>query len=250
MAKSLNGMKNILTLPAEGHEAHVWQVDLDSGESDIRHSEALLCCAEKKRAERFVFLEHRRRFITAHAELRIILGGYLGLDPENVSIMPDENGKPALTPATNCPSLYFNLSHSAGIAIIGISAGRAIGVDVEHVRPVFHMDGICRRFFVKSEARLVELAPDEVRSEMFFQLWTMKEACLKACGEGLRGLKGLPSIVCETGAGIPAALIPNAACLTVADRSWSVKRIFAVSSDEAAVALEGAEPWDVIYRRL
>ncbi|NOY70293.1 MAG: 4'-phosphopantetheinyl transferase superfamily protein [Deltaproteobacteria bacterium] len=243
-------MKNKLILSGAGHDVHVWEAGLDLPEPDIRRAEALLCEDEKKRADRLIYPEHRRRFIAAHAVLRLILGRYLGLDPEKIEITSDEHGKPCLASHVHCPPLCFNLSHSGSLAIIGVSAGRAIGVDIECVRPVSGMEGISRRFFAKPEARLVESAEEDVRTALFFRLWTMKEACLKACGLGLRGLEGLPSVTPETDAGTSPALVPDAACLEISGRSWSVKRIFTSPGYEAAVALEGDAPWEIKCRRI
>jgi len=241
-------MKNKLIPPGAGHEVHVWQANLDLPEHAIKQAEVLLCDEEKKRAARFFPLQHRRRFIAAHAALRVILGRYLGLDPANVSIAPGMNGKPGLVAATGHPPIGFNLSHSNDIALIGISEKRAVGIDVEQVRPVSHMDGICRRFFTEPETRMLAFAPEEARGELFFRLWTMKEACLKASGDGLRGLGCLPSVIGGIHDEAPRSDVPEGACLTVSGCSWTIGRIFTEPGYAAAAALEGDEPWDMVYR--
>lgn len=236
--------------PIAGRKAHVWRIDLDLNESGMRHAAAHLCEDEKKRAERLISPKNRRRFIVAHATVRVILGRYLGLEPENVAMTAGEYGKPGLVQTTDRPPIFFNLSHSAGMAIVGISMGRAIGVDIERVRPVSGMEGICGRFFTKPEARMLESAPDEAQRELFFRLWTMKEACLKAIGKGLRGLEDLPSLIGKPDDMTPSHPVPVAACLEISGRSWSVKRIFAASGYEAAVAIEGDAPWKMDFRRV
>jgi 4'-phosphopantetheinyl transferase len=64
--------------------------------------------------------------------------------------------------------------------LCGVTLDRAIGVDVEDSRRRVEGPGIARRFFAPAEVRALE------RGELaFFELWTLKEAYIKARGQGL-----------------------------------------------------------------
>jgi 4'-phosphopantetheinyl transferase len=73
------------------------------------------------------------------------------------------------------------------MAIVGISRDRRIGVDLEKMRSMENSEQLAQRFFCASEHRLLTQAIPEERDKLFFQLWTAKEAYLKATGEGISG---------------------------------------------------------------
>src|SRR5829696_3340680 len=74
---------------------------------------------ELERAARFVFDRDRSRFITAHGNLRVLLGEYVGHAPAALRFTATMHGKPRLLePATD---VRFNLSHSGARALIALS---------------------------------------------------------------------------------------------------------------------------------
>lgn len=68
----------------------------------------------------------------ARAALAEVLSRYLGLEPAEIELERGEHGKPALP--GDPPPLEFNLSHSAGLVLIAVTAGRPVGVDVRRRR--------------------------------------------------------------------------------------------------------------------
>ena len=84
--------------------------------------------------------------------------------------------------------LDFSLSHSGGVALIGIARdGGRIGVDVE-TRPASpdFLD-IARRWFAREEIKWLTRQGEDEQGFLFLQCWTRKEAFLKATGDGLSG---------------------------------------------------------------
>lgn len=143
---------------------------------------ALLSEEERARAGRFVSAARQARFVEAHAGLRTILGGYLGLRPGEVAFSKGEHGKPELAGNSG---LRFNLSHSRDLAILGVSCGVELGVDVEYIRPA--SAGIAERFFSEPEiAALAQVQPADYLAA-FYACWTRKEAFLKGLGTGISG---------------------------------------------------------------
>lgn len=169
----------------QGREAHVWNLDLrDMGADAV----SLLDSTETQRAQRFVYAHDWRRYVAAHAWLRRILGAYLSVPPQHLRFTAGAHGKPVLvqTPrGEGQPPLCFNLSHSKDLALIAVTAGLDVGVDIEAVRD--DLPGPDLAAGVLSAAELDELAqcaaPDHPRA--FVGCWTRKEACLKALGVGL-----------------------------------------------------------------
>jgi len=131
---------------------------------------------ERARAARFVFERDRRRFISAHVQLRRVLGRWLDRDPASLRFAVGPRGKPAVD------GLQFNLSHSADRALVAIHPSLPVGVDIEEMREVEFM-AIAERNFSPAERADLAAAPD-VRAA-FYRIWCGKEAFIKLIGEGL-----------------------------------------------------------------
>jgi 4'-phosphopantetheinyl transferase len=174
-------------VPSElpGNEAHVWAVVL----AELAPADeilAILSPDERQRAERFRFDQPRWRFVQARAALRTILGRYLKSAPAEIAFHYEPSGKPSLK-ASHSAGLRFNLAHSEGLALVAVACGCQVGVDVERLRAVSHMEQIARRYFHRAEAdEIFESAPT-MRLASFLSCWTAKEAILKAIGTGLGG---------------------------------------------------------------
>lgn len=166
---------------AEG-EVHVWRLQLDWPEERIGALRALLSPEELRRAERFLRSEHGRRFSVVHGVLRLILSEYLKVAPKAIQFKKNEYGKPFLTHKT---PVEFNLSHSGELALVALTAGRPLGVDLEQYRERLEMEKISKRYFSSTEYSQLMKLPDGQREEAFYACWTRKEAYIKARGEGL-----------------------------------------------------------------
>ncbi len=57
-------------------------------------------------------------------------------------------------------------------------------MDVENLNRAISLD-IARSFFAPAEADYLDALPPQHRQETFFAFWTLKEAYIKACGQGL-----------------------------------------------------------------
>jgi 4'-phosphopantetheinyl transferase len=169
-----------LELPAG--EVHLWSIDLDPPAERVEALRRFLSPDEQERASRFRFDRHRRQYAVGRGALRALLGGYLGTRPELVRFTYGPRGKPFLAEESQ---LFFNLSNSNELALVGFMLGREIGVDVEHLKPMPDCEKISERFFSESERRVLRDLPAERKEEAFFNCWTRKEAYLKAVGEGL-----------------------------------------------------------------
>jgi 4'-phosphopantetheinyl transferase len=161
---------------------HVWAAALDGEASSV---EGFLTPAELDRAARFHFDLHRRRFIVGRGSLRVILGRYLQAESRTLEFSYGPHGKPALAGAFAASGLYFNLAHSEDLALLAVTRLGPVGVDLEKVGPLDDMDELVARFFSPREnSRFAQLSKEQ-KPSAFFNLWTRKEALLKATGEGI-----------------------------------------------------------------
>ena len=173
--------KNLPTLDRD--RVHVWRARLDLIDSEVARLTSILSPDEVARANRFRFARHRRRFIVARGILRQLLGNYLDIEPKDLQFDYGDRGKPLLKLDRTEP-LQFNLSHSHEYALYGFTYDCLIGVDLEYLRKSDFMK-IARRFFSDGEYELLMKASEDERAKLFFQLWTAKEAYLKAIGTGI-----------------------------------------------------------------
>jgi 4'-phosphopantetheinyl transferase len=145
-------------------------------------AEALLSEDEKARGRSFVTTSLRHRFAAGRARLRTLLGEHLGLDPRTLVFVQNAFGKPRLA---DHPSLHFSLSHSGDQAVLAVSEQREVGIDIERVRPLDHLD-LARRYFHPNEVATIDgVRPPQEQLLTFFRIWTLKEAVVKAIGKGL-----------------------------------------------------------------
>ena len=82
-------------------------------------------------------------------------------------------------------SIAFNVSHSGRHGLIALAPEGQIGVDVEERSARRDIDGDIRLLFAPEERARLNSADGPRRLELFWSLWTMKEALVKASGTGL-----------------------------------------------------------------
>jgi 4'-phosphopantetheinyl transferase len=154
--------------------------------SEILDAAALLSEDERARRDRFVFPEDRRDYTLAHALVRRMVGAAEGVAPAALKFEANARGKPSrVTPAGERSDLQFNLSHTRGLVACAIARGADVGVDVERIDRDIDDGEIARRFFSPAERRDLDACDPPERSRRFIDLWTLKEAYLKATGAGL-----------------------------------------------------------------
>jgi 4'-phosphopantetheinyl transferase len=166
---------------------HVWLISLAQPGHVYKSLAGLLSSSEQERAARFKFDQHRQRFVVAHAALRSILSQYLETTPVNLQFVNGPNGKPKLAEEFSRSDVRFNLSHSFDLALLAVTRGREIGIDVELVKEDYAFDDVAARFFTAQELAAFRALPVHLQRQGFFKCWTSKEAFLKAKGTGLFG---------------------------------------------------------------
>ena len=166
-------------------DATVDYVDLSVDAS--REAEALdwLDEAERARLRRFHYPRPRRQFTLCRAALRSLLCGKLGCRNEDLSFGASKFGKPFARVGGVAASAVFNVSHSGRHGLIAFAQEGRIGVDVEDRTAERDLDGYTRILFAPVERNALETASGSRKVDLFYSLWTMKEALIKAVGAGL-----------------------------------------------------------------
>jgi 4'-phosphopantetheinyl transferase len=167
-------------------EVAVWWMKLDDPPTEVV---ARWCTclgkSEREQAERFHFREDRETYVAAHWLVRNALASVGGLPPADWRFVSEKLGKPRIDPAAGWPELKFNLSHTRGFVACAVTIGSEIGIDVETLSRRKSGLDIAGHFFSPLEVALLRRIEPERQHEAFFRFWTLKEAFIKATGEGL-----------------------------------------------------------------
>lgn len=189
----------------------MWRVELDAPGCDLpeRHlhgglgrqsAQALsvLSNEELERARAIVRSEARRRWVAARCFLRVLLGGYLEVDPRSLRFARGERGKPELLGEMGT-RLRFNLARSGPVGVCALTRMCAVGVDVQLAPGPARMEAAARRAFgAPSPERHARRAlgaerggerlrgmPSERRERELLRAWVRLEAERKRLGVGL-----------------------------------------------------------------
>lgn len=166
-------------------ELHLWRISLEEGLSGVDQLHKQLSEVEQLRASKFFRENQAQQFVVFHAALRDILARYLDVDPVEITYEAGKFGKPNIIQG-QAGRLRFNLTHSDELAVVAVSMGAEVGVDIERVRKVRSFASMLQRCLSDSERKDICAYPEAERFHQFLRFWTHKEAYLKTIGVGLR----------------------------------------------------------------
>lgn len=164
--------------------AEVLHVDIAPDPEREAFAFDLLDDEEKARWRRFVVERPKRQFALCRAALRINLSARLGCSKRALSFGYLEHGKPFAKVQGRRAPVGFNVSHSGRHGLIAFAEHDWLGVDVEERVPKSDLDGIGAKVYGRSERELLRTAVGAQKVHLFFRLWSMKEALIKALGTG------------------------------------------------------------------
>lgn len=162
-------------------EVHVWRLSLDA--VNMQQDSSVLSLDEERRALAFHFERDRNSYFTTRTALRILLGHYFGCQPEDVRLEYEAAGKPFVCGESG---ICFNVSHSNQLAQLAFTKQVAVGVDIESQRPGIEIEELAERFFAGLEREAMRGASEAEKRQLFYRIWSAKEACVKAIGQGLQ----------------------------------------------------------------
>jgi 4'-phosphopantetheinyl transferase len=168
-------------------EVHLWftfyeQVDDEFLKCAYR---ALLDKVERAQESKFHFAKDRLRYLVTRALVRTTLSRYASVSPENWLFCINDYGRPEIANQLPELQLSFNVSHTSGLIVLGVTRKRALGVDAENVLTRVASIDIANQFFSSRESAELAKLPSDQQHDRFFEYWTLKESYIKARGMGL-----------------------------------------------------------------
>lgn len=148
---------------------------------------AMLTAAEQERASRFHHPDDRAAWTAAHGLLRLALSErYPAVAPADWEFGREPTGRPVLRRHGVTPDFRFSLSHCRQMVACAVAEGMHIGVDVEPLSRAVSPE-VVQRYATHSERSHWAALDAHARTRMFLKHWTLKEAYLKARGDGISG---------------------------------------------------------------
>ena len=181
-------------MPLGDETVDVWLAfDAQFQDADVQaRFAAMLSPPESERMLRLHRESGRRQFAITRALQRHALSAYAtDVAPAEWQFQSSPEGRPSLAPPFDRSGLHFNIAHAEGLVVMAVCRHPRVGVDVERLgrAPL----AVTERYFSAAEAAQLRALPVEAQPRRFVQLWTLKEAYLKAVGSGLAGGLGRTS---------------------------------------------------------
>ncbi len=169
----------------EGSAAQVWALRLDEVERAWPGCVSVLSAEETAGMRRFRSARDRVMHSVSRACLRLLLGRYREMPPEDIRFEKNGFGKLSLAGDQNAADMRFNISHSGEYVVLGFTLGRDIGVDIEAIKAIAEFGELAHDICSPEELRRLESVPVRDRLTELYRYWTLKEAYVKAIGVGL-----------------------------------------------------------------
>jgi 4'-phosphopantetheinyl transferase len=197
--------------------------------------ESLLSADERDRADRYLIQAPRTRFVVSRGTLREILGRTTSLSPEELRFSyPCVCGDPECVPSrrkprleldSHSPAVQFNLAHTNGLAMVAVSNGPEVGIDIERIERSAVIGPVAEHVLDPDEVVSLRALPVDQQVEAFYRAWTRKEAYAKARGMGVASPSrlGEPRGWCFRDVPAPAGYVASLAVTTdrcVVRTSW------------------------------
>lgn len=170
------------------NDIHIWCVFCSplTDQQLLSRYDSLLNESERSQYKRFYFEKHRHQHMVTRALVRSVLSLYEeSVSPEQWQFKKNKYGKPYISNANLTTHLRYNLSHTDELIVMAVTLNQEIGIDVEYLPRLKMMPDIVNKFFSPCEAKQLQGLSEEQKINRFCDLWTLKEAYIKACGMGL-----------------------------------------------------------------
>lgn len=174
-----------IKLAWQNNDIHIWLANLNDFSQYLHFFSNCLSADELVRANKYKGEHLQHNFIINRGILRTILAKYLSINPQQIKFNYSSKGKPFIA-NSNEHQIKFNLSHKNNYSVYAVSQSD-VGIDIEGIKSNINIEGIAQRFFSPQEYQDLCQCDHSQKLEYFFQLWTAKEAYLKAIGAGLSG---------------------------------------------------------------
>jgi len=144
----------------------------------------LLSATERARYDRFAFDKNRREYLTTRFLVRNVLARYTKRAPHELTFTPNDHGRPVLDHGGN---LRFNVTNTLDLVVIAVRRDeREIGIDAEPLERGPDVLSLASAVFRPAERDALDKITNAAeRERRAVELWTLKEAYMKARGMGM-----------------------------------------------------------------
>lgn len=166
----------------------IWLTFLNDIQTDELWSRYKLLLSEQEEQQRkqFHFDRDRSRYLVTRALVRTVLSKYAPLEPLEWTFSSNRYGKPKISNIHSlAQKISFNISHTDGLIMVGVTLDNAIGVDTENTQKIKAPKEGLESILAPQEIQSLSQLPSADYPSAFFTYWTLKEAYIKARGEGL-----------------------------------------------------------------
>jgi Phosphopantetheinyl transferase len=227
----------------DDYQVHVWQVNLKNRNGVPKDIHDYLSPYELERAAKFKFTHDREHYILRHYLLRLILCKYCDCQPQELRFRYNSYNKPFI----NIPEfreIKFNMSSSDDLMMIGLCKQNDIGIDIEKIRETGNLEHIALENF--SHRELEYFNSELKKTTAFFNIWTRKEAFIKAIGKGIYfPLKSFSVDIDPSGSYENIAILRH----PVESKRWRTITLKTSDSHIAALAIKSVR-FNVLYFQL
>jgi phosphopantetheinyl transferase len=183
----------------EKNSIHVWSARYRDLERHFRILSDVISQQEQETASTFRRSADAKKYVIRLGIVRSILAHYTRHTPEMIAFITGKNGKPELDPQGAHADVSFSLSHTSEMMLIGVTKKRRIGVDIVKMDPSYKFHDSAEYLLTPAEKVFIKSIEPALRYQIFFRIWAIKEAILKATGStlALMGKTDLSEIIQE-----------------------------------------------------
>ena len=113
--------------------------------------------------------------------LRHAVATLTGRRPEDIALVRDESGRPAMPPGPGLPQVSLSAAHCGSLTVAAVAQGFRVGIDTEALKTPPSPALLLHALHARERAAL-QAEPEHTRLAAFHTIWTAKEAVAKAIG--------------------------------------------------------------------
>ena len=168
---------------------------------------AMLAADDLAHIDRMRFHRDREIALASRVVQRKALSSCANIAPDAWRFVADDNGRPMTVAPGDAPPLSFSVANAHGLVGCAVTLSREVGFDIERLRSDAP-EALIARCLTPYERAALAVLPVDRQPRRLLELWTLKEAYVKARGLGL--LLGLDRVEVSIEDGRPSlALDPS-----------------------------------------
>lgn len=166
----------------EENQVHIWYINLEKSKNWIESKFSILDWNEKGKVMSFKYEDDRLRCMAGRIFTKVLASQYLKVSEKEFSIEVTEFGKPYLNfKKLSHTHMEYNLSHSGKYLAIAFSYDRFLGIDIQEMEDLPDYCEVAQNCFHNLEYEAIFNSKER---GTFYDIWTGKEAYIKAVGKG------------------------------------------------------------------